>query len=132
MQHHFHPTILRAYDIRGIVGETLHDADAHAIGFGLGAIVRTSGGSRVAICRDGRLSSPQLAAALKDGLIAAGMSVLISAKVRRRCFILPTAILPVMPPFRLQARITRRHIMGSRWCLAKRRSSAKKYNISAA
>ena len=75
MQHYFHPTILRAYDIRGIVGETLHEADAHAIGFGLGAIVRTSGGSRVAVCRDGRLSSPQLAAALKDGLIAAGMSV---------------------------------------------------------
>ena len=75
MQHHFHPTILRSYDIRGIVGETLHEADAHAIGFGLGAIVRSSGGSRVAVCRDGRLSSPALAAALKDGLIAAGMSV---------------------------------------------------------
>ena len=75
MQHHFHPTILRSYDIRGIVGETLHEADAHAIGFGLGAIVRSSGGRRVAVCRDGRLSSPALAAALKDGLIAAGMSV---------------------------------------------------------
>ena len=75
MQHHFHPTILRSYDIRGIVGETLHEADAHAIGFGLGAIVREKGGRRVAVCRDGRLSSPQLAAALKDGLIAAGMSV---------------------------------------------------------
>lgn len=75
MQHYFHPTILRSYDIRGIVGETLHEADAHAIGFGLGAIVREKGGCRVAVCRDGRLSSPQLAAALKDGLIAAGMSV---------------------------------------------------------
>ncbi|MGC6484205.1 MAG: phosphomannomutase/phosphoglucomutase [Candidatus Puniceispirillales bacterium] len=75
MQHQFHPTILRSYDIRGIVGETLHAADAYAIGFGLGGIVRENGGRRVAIGRDGRLSSPDLAAALKDGLIAAGMTV---------------------------------------------------------
>ena len=40
MQHHFHPTILRAYDIRGIVGETLFAADAVAIGLGLAEIVR--------------------------------------------------------------------------------------------
>lgn len=75
MQHQFHPTILRSYDIRGIVGETLHTADAYAIGFGLGGIVRENGGRRVAIGRDGRLSSPDLAAALKNGLIAAGMTV---------------------------------------------------------
>ena len=32
MPHHFDPTILREYDIRGIVGQTLSDADARAIG----------------------------------------------------------------------------------------------------
>ena len=75
IQHNFHPTILRSYDIRGIVGETLHSVDAHAIGAGLGTLVRQSGGSRVAVGRDGRLSSPQLAEALIEGLIAAGMTV---------------------------------------------------------
>jgi phosphomannomutase len=75
MRHQFHPTILRSYDIRGIVGETLHPADAYAIGFGLGGLVREKGGLRVAVGRDGRLSSPELATALTDGLIAAGMSV---------------------------------------------------------
>ena len=32
MPHYFDPTILREYDIRGIVGETLSAADARAIG----------------------------------------------------------------------------------------------------
>lgn len=75
IRHLFHPSILRSYDIRGIVGDTLHDDDARAIGVGIGSIVRQKGGSRVAIGRDGRLSSPVLAEALKSGLIAAGMQV---------------------------------------------------------
>ena len=75
MQHHFHPTILRAYDIRGIVGETLFNADAVAIGLGLAAIVKKAGGSHVVIGRDGRLSSPELSSALAEGLVAGGMKV---------------------------------------------------------
>ena len=75
MQHHFHPTILRAYDIRGIVGETLFNADAVAIGLGLAEIVRKAGGSHVVIGRDGRLSSPELSSALAEGLVAGGMKV---------------------------------------------------------
>lgn len=75
IEHQFHPTILRAYDIRGIVGETLHERDAYMIGFGFAANLRKQGGRRVAIGRDGRLSSPQLAKALGDGLVAGGMDV---------------------------------------------------------
>ena len=75
MQHHFHPTILRAYDIRGIVGETLFAEDAYAIGLAFAETIRGRGGRHVVIGRDGRLTSPELAAALADGLVAGGMAV---------------------------------------------------------
>lgn len=74
--HLFHPTSLREYDIRGIVGQTLGPADAYAVGRGFGTVVRRAGGSRVAVGRDGRLSSPALEQAMVDGLMAAGCDVL--------------------------------------------------------
>jgi phosphomannomutase len=74
--HVFDPSILREYDIRGIVGHTLHTADATAIGQAFGSIVRRQGGRMVAIGRDGRLSSPGLARALAAGLTASGVDVL--------------------------------------------------------
>ena len=58
MPHTFHPTILREYDIRGIVGETLSAADARAIG-AAGTRVRANGGQVVCVGWDGRLSSPE-------------------------------------------------------------------------
>jgi len=70
--HKFDPTLLREYDIRGIVGRTLHAADAFAIGRVFGSIVVRSGGHTVAVGYDGRLSSPELEAALVAGLIASG------------------------------------------------------------
>ena len=73
--HRFHPTILREYDIRGIVGETLSPADATAIGRGFATMLREAGGRRVAVGRDGRLSSPELEAALVQGLIGCGVDV---------------------------------------------------------
>ena len=75
-RHDFHPTSLREYDIRGVVGRTLHPADAFAIGRCFGTVVSRAGGRRVAVGYDGRLSSPDLAAALTDGLKASGMEVL--------------------------------------------------------
>ncbi len=75
-RHGFHPTSLREYDIRGVVGRTLHAADAFAIGRCFGTVVSRAGGRRVAVGYDGRLSSPELAAALTDGLKASGMEVL--------------------------------------------------------
>jgi phosphomannomutase len=74
--HHFDPTSLREYDIRGIVGKTLHPADAFAIGRCFGSIVARAGGQTVAVGYDGRLSSPSLEPALVDGLKASGMEVI--------------------------------------------------------
>src|ERR1700686_1903704 len=73
--HKFHESSLREYDIRGIVGDTLKEADAFAIGRVFGAIVREKGGKSVAVGRDGRLSSPVLEAALIEGLMASGAEV---------------------------------------------------------
>jgi len=73
--HSFHPTVLREYDIRGVVGTTLSAADAAAIGRCFGSIVRRQGGRSVAIGRDGRLSSPALAGALAEGLASTGIEV---------------------------------------------------------
>src|SRR5262245_3707968 len=74
--HKFDPTVLREYDIRGIVGRTIHPADARAIGRTFGTLVRRKGGRRVALGYDGRLSSPELAAACAEGLAAAGVDVM--------------------------------------------------------
>ncbi|MBI5163941.1 MAG: phosphomannomutase/phosphoglucomutase [Magnetospirillum sp.] len=75
MTHNFHPTILREYDIRGIVGETLFAADAFAIGKAFGTKVRRAGGSVVCVGWDGRLSSPEMSAAVVEGLEATGCTV---------------------------------------------------------
>ncbi len=75
MTHIFHPTSLREYDIRGIVGETLGEADAYAIGRSFGTRVARIGGSKVAVGYDGRLSSPMLEAALVNGLNESGIHV---------------------------------------------------------
>jgi phosphomannomutase len=74
--HRFDPTVLREYDIRGIVGQTLHAADAFAIGRTFGTIVSRGGGTTVAVGYDGRLTSPELEQALVDGLMASGMTAL--------------------------------------------------------
>lgn len=75
MTHRFDPTSLREYDIRGIVGKTLGPDDARAIGRGFATLLRRAGGHRVAVGRDGRTSSPELEAALIEGLTASGCDV---------------------------------------------------------
>ena len=72
MPHHFDPTILREYDIRGIVGQTLSAADARASGGPSRPPSAEAGGRRVAVGYDGRLTSPELEAALVDGLTDGG------------------------------------------------------------
>jgi phosphomannomutase len=79
--HVFDPTILREYDIRGIVGETLKVPDAHALGRAYATMLRATmlqagGGRRVCLGFDGRLSSPELAKALAGGLERSGVEVL--------------------------------------------------------
>jgi len=75
-RHDFDPTVLREYDIRGIVGKTLRPEDAFAIGRCFGTIVARGGGKSVAAGYDGRLHSPELEAQLVAGLRACGLEVL--------------------------------------------------------
>jgi phosphomannomutase len=75
MGHRFDPTILREYDIRGVVGTTLSAADARAIGRTYAITLAEAGGNRLAIGYDGRLTSPELEAALVDGVISEGADV---------------------------------------------------------
>ena len=73
--HRFNPTILREYDIRGIVGDTLTLDDSVALGRSFGTVVARSGGKTVCIGRDGRLASPELQDGLVSGLNESGIHV---------------------------------------------------------
>jgi phosphomannomutase len=73
MAHHFHPSLMREYDMRGVFGRTLGEEDGYAVGRSFGTIIRRKGGSRVAVGYDGRLSSPSLESALVRGLIDSGV-----------------------------------------------------------
>lgn len=76
MGHDFDKSVLREYDVRGVVGKTLHEEDAHALGKAFGTTVRRAGGVRVAVGYDGRLSSPALADALVTGIRSTGCDVI--------------------------------------------------------
>ena len=73
--HVFHKTVLREYDVRGIVGDTLNKDDAFKLGCAFGTKIKSNGGSRVVIGRDGRVSSPEMEAALVEGLASTGLTV---------------------------------------------------------
>jgi phosphomannomutase len=82
MHHTFDPTVLREYDIRGIIGETLGADDARAIGRSFGTLLRraeeadgATQAPKVAVGYDGRVSSPMLEHALVEGLSASGCDV---------------------------------------------------------
>jgi phosphomannomutase / phosphoglucomutase len=68
--------IFRAYDIRGIVGRSLTAQGVRDIGRALGSVGRERGAATFAVCRDGRLSGPELANALMEGLVAAGANAI--------------------------------------------------------
>ena len=69
------PAIFKAYDIRGIVDETLNDEVAQQIGLAFGAMARQAGCTEAVVGRDGRLSGPRLSSALSDGIRQAGIDV---------------------------------------------------------
>ncbi|HEX7649241.1 MAG TPA: phosphomannomutase/phosphoglucomutase, partial [Noviherbaspirillum sp.] len=66
-------TIFKAYDIRGIIGKTLDAEVARQIGQAFGSAARAKGETTVIIGRDGRLSGPELSAALAAGLQSTGV-----------------------------------------------------------
>src|SRR4051795_12239646 len=76
MAHTFNPTILREYDIRGIVGDTLTDDDAYALGRTYAAEAHGEGARTIAVGRDGRTHSGMLEAELIRGLTDSGISVM--------------------------------------------------------
>ncbi|HOX66676.1 MAG: phosphomannomutase/phosphoglucomutase [Burkholderiaceae bacterium] len=65
----------KAYDIRGIVGQTIDEAFAEHLGRAFGSEAVKAGERAVAVGRDGRLSGPGLAAALIRGLMSTGLDV---------------------------------------------------------
>lgn len=75
MNHKFHSSVLREYDVRGIVGETLSLVDASALGRAFATVVKRSGGQRIAVGRDGRLTSEDFQAAVIEGVTSCGVDV---------------------------------------------------------
>jgi phosphomannomutase len=69
-------SIFKAYDIRGIVPQTVTEEVALALGRAFGTVARQQGETTVAVGRDGRLSGPSLSAALMRGLQDAGIAVI--------------------------------------------------------
>jgi len=69
-------SLFRAYDIRGVVGDTLTDEAVGAIGRAFAAQALEQDERTVVIARDGRLSGPQLLATLREALLAGGLHVI--------------------------------------------------------
>ncbi|MCC3860476.1 phosphoglucomutase/phosphomannomutase PgmG [Pseudemcibacter aquimaris] len=74
--HQFNSSILREYDVRGIVGKTLDGYDAFFLGKSFGTIVRRNGGKKICVGYDGRISSPDFEEKITEGIISTGVDVL--------------------------------------------------------
>jgi len=70
------PSIFRAYDVRGVVGKTLNKDVARVLGQSIGTLMGEKGLREIVVGRDGRLSGPELAGALAEGLREAGVDVI--------------------------------------------------------
>ncbi len=70
------PSIFRAYDVRGVVGKTLDKGVARMLGQSIGTVMGEQGLREIVVGRDGRVSGPELAGALIDGLREAGIDVI--------------------------------------------------------
>lgn len=76
MKHNFNSSIIRAYDIRGVYGQTLHDEDAFFVAKSFASFLRKNGKSKISIACDGRKSSPALKGQLIKGLLESGLEVI--------------------------------------------------------
>lgn len=81
MTSHIPAEIFKAYDIRGIVGRTLTPSITELIGRAIGSEARARQQPAIAIGRDGRLSGPDLAAALARGIQSSGVDVIDVGRV---------------------------------------------------
>lgn len=73
--HFFDGSILREYDIRGTVGETLKENDCYFVGRAFGTLVKRRGGKKVIVGYDGRASSHAFSENVIRGLTACGLEV---------------------------------------------------------
>ncbi len=74
--HKFDSTILREYDIRGLVDKTIKTTDAYAIGRSFGTVIARDGGTTACTGYDGRASSPVFEAEVAKGLADCGLKVI--------------------------------------------------------
>ena len=78
MQHKTNPFIFRAYDIRGIYNETLFNEDAFLIASAYAEYAKeklAKNHVKIALCRDGRISSPALHSYMVTGFKNAGVEI---------------------------------------------------------
>jgi len=68
-------SIFRAYDIRGVVGDSLTTETAYWVGRAIGSESLAKGEPNVSVGRDGRLSGPELVQHLIQGLLDSGCDV---------------------------------------------------------
>jgi len=73
---HLTASIFKAYDIRGVVPGTIDTSVAQALGRAFGTVALREGQTAVAVGRDGRLSGPDVSAALMRGLAEVGVEVI--------------------------------------------------------
>ena len=73
--HNFNNSIIRAYDIRGIYNETLHDKDAYFVGRSFASFLKSQNKKSIAVACDGRMSSPALKNELIQGILDCGIDV---------------------------------------------------------
>ncbi len=76
MKHNFNHSIIRAYDIRGVYGETLFDEDAFFVAKSFASVLRKSGKNKICVACDGRKSSPALKVQLIKGLLESGIEII--------------------------------------------------------
>ena len=69
--------VIKAYDVRGVVGEHIDAAFVQDVGGAFARLVREDGATKVVIGYDMRASSPDLARAFADGVTAQGLDVVL-------------------------------------------------------
>jgi len=69
------PAAIRPFDIRGAYGRDLDEKDARVLGLAYATLAVAEGRQRIAVGRDGRLSSPAMEEALIRGLVEGGVAV---------------------------------------------------------
>ena len=74
-KHIFNRTILREYDIRGIIGKDLNNKDSMFLGKSFATFIKKLKLNNVVVGYDGRHSSLQLEKHLVKGLISKGIKI---------------------------------------------------------